>query len=91
MKALMTKRNAKLHCCPLCGSKVLKLHSSAGDDEDEDGEMLLEPGEPVGVVFSEVKTGCYDWAHVVVGIVCDKGHVFWIPSDLPKENVENVP
>lgn len=28
-------RNAKLHCCPLCGSKVLKLHSS---DED------LEPG-----------------------------------------------
>jgi len=84
------KRNAKLHCCPLCGSKVLKLHSS--DDVPEPGETkLLEPGEPVGVVFSEEKTGCYDWAHVVVGIVCDNDHVFWIPSELPEANVEIEP
>lgn len=73
------KKNLALHCCPLCGSKTLKLYES--DEDPEDGEpKLLEPGESVGVVFNEEKTGCHDWAHVVVGVVCDKKHVFWVEA-----------
>lgn len=74
-------KNLKLHCCPMCGSKALKLYESDEDPADLDGEpKLLMPGEVVGVVFSEEKTGCYDWQHTVVGVVCDKDHVFWVDA-----------
>lgn len=54
--------------CPVCLSPALSLHS----------DSVLDLGEVAGVVYDDAKTGCYDWQATVVGVACDRGHVFWV-------------
>lgn len=61
---------SNVKCCPRCSSQKLDLQKTP----------FISAGEEVGIVYDDSKTGCYDWQHVVVGIECDSGHIFWIES-----------